>query len=138
MAKLKVEKIKAPSKAVSRETYPALSIERNEDDYVYGVIKDIWFFEDKKFKQKRLGMVVDVFDGRGEVWDAENGQAVHMDNLRGTYTLFFRHTYVLKAFEDKAPADVIDQPVIIYNLGKGDRGYLYKIIIGDAVADYVE
>lgn len=138
MAKVNVKKIKSKTQAVQRETYPALSIERNEDDYVYGVIKDLWFFEDKKFKQKRLGMVVEVFDGCGEVWDAEAGQSVHMDNLQGTYTLFFRHTYVLKTFEDKAPSEVIDQPIIIYNLGKGDRGYLYRIVLGDAVADYVE
>ena len=137
MAKVKVEKIKE-KKTVNRETYPALTIERNEGDYIYGVVKDIWTFEDKKFKQKRLGMVVEVFDGQGEVWDPEQGTSVHMNNLEGTYTLFFRHTYVLKAFEDKAPAEVIDQPVIIYNMGKADRGYVYRVILGDTVAEYVE
>lgn len=137
MVKVKIEKIKTRTEAPTRERYPVATIERNEDDYIYGTIKDLWFFEDRKFKGKRLGMVIDVIDGVGEVWDADAGTNVHED-LEGTYTLFFRHTYVLKAFEDKAPTDVIGQPVIIYNLGKGDRGYLYRILIGDAVKEFVE
>lgn len=138
MVKVKKELVKKRNEVQARERYPAATIERHEDDYVYGIVKDIWFYEDKRFPgQKRLGMTIDVIDGMGEVWDADAGQAVH-EKLEGTHTFFFRHSYVLKAFEDKAPAEVIGQPVIIYNLGKGDRGYLYRIIIGDAVREFVE
>ena len=137
MVKVKKELVKK-NEVQNRERYPALSIERNEDDYVYGVIKDLWFYEDKRFGGRRLGITIDVKDGAGEVWDAELGQAIHEDNISGTHTLFFRHSYVLKAFEDKAPAEVIGQEVLIYNMGRGDRGYLYRVIIGDAVKNFVE
>lgn len=136
MAKVNIDKLE--NTGAQKEKHPLLNVQKEKGDFVYGVIKDLWTFKDRKFGGKRVGLTVEIFDGNGEVWDEENKLNIRRNNITGTYTLIFSHSYPVKTFEQKTPSEIIDEPVIIYNMGKGDKGYLYRIIIGDNVANYIE
>ena len=147
MVKVAVEKLENDTGVFETVDIPTLNIEAEKGLYVFGTVERVWTYNDKRFPSRdgtpnRVGLTIDVEDAKGYMWDPDTQENILIDHAKGKHNLFFRHQYLLKVFmnEDGTPKREYEgKPIIIYNRGKGNSGFMYKVVSGqEAVSKYLE